>query len=71
MKRCTIFLGHPVYKISRLALIEVEKSLIENLIGEKGKWTIKGTMNDKQEGADCLLHNVIRHTQHLYQISKS
>ena len=51
-----------------LALIEAEKSVTENLIGEKEKWTNKE--NDKQEEASSLLHNT-SHTQHLYQISKS
>ena len=33
------------------------------------KWTNKG--NSKHQEADSLLHNATRHTQHLYQISKS
>ena len=35
-----------VYKILKLALIGVEKSVIENLIGDEEKWTNKG--NDKR-----------------------
>ena len=38
-----------------LALIGAEKSVTENFIGEKDKWTDKG--NYKQEEADSLLHN--------------
>ena len=42
-----------VYIMKTLALKGVEKSVTENLIGEKDKWTNKG--NDKQEEADSLL----------------
>ena len=64
-------LGHTqgVWQIWRLWLIEAEKSVAENLIGEKEKWTNKG--NGKQQEADSLLHITTSHTQHLYQISKS
>ena len=55
--------------LKTLALIEAVKSVTEIFIGEKEKWTNKG--NDKQEDVDSLLHNTTRHTQHLYQISKS
>ena len=55
--------------LKTLALIEDEKFVAENLLGEKEKWTDKG--NDKQQHADSLLHNTTSHTQHLYQISKS
>ena len=50
-------LGHSqgVYKIWRLVLIGVEKSVIENSIWEKEKWTNK--RKDKQEETDSLLHN--------------
>ena len=58
-----------VWQIWRLRLIEAEKSVAENLIGEKEKWTNKG--NGKQQEADSLLHITTSHTQHLYQISKS
>ena len=52
-----------------MALKEAEKSVTENFIGEKEKWTNKG--NGKYQEADSLLHNATSHTQHLYQISKS
>ena len=48
---------------------EADKSVTENLIGEKEKWTNKG--NGKHQEADSLLHNTTSHTQHLYQVSKS
>ena len=68
-----IYLAWPLSRCIRnlktLALIEAEKFVIENLIGEKEKWTNKG--NGKQQEADSLLHNATSHTQHLYQISKS
>ena len=50
-------------------MIEAEKFVTENLLGEKEKWINKG--NNKQQHPDSLLHNKISHTQHLYQISKS
>ena len=69
----TIYLAWPLSRCIRnlktLVLIEAEKSVIENLIGEKEKWTNKG--NGKHQEADSLLHNATSHTQHLYQISKS
>ena len=67
----TIYLATlKVYKnLKTLALIEAEKSVTENLIREKEKWTNKG--NGKQQEADSLLHDTTSHTQHLYQISKS
>ena len=49
--------------------MEAEKSVIENLIGEKEKWTNKG--NGMHLEADSLLNYATSHTQHLYQISKS
>ena len=58
-----------IRNLKTLALIEAEKSVTENLISEKEKWTNKG--NDKQEEAYSLLHNATSHTQHLYQVSKS
>ena len=58
-----------IQNLKTLALVEVVKSVTENFIGEKEKWTNKG--NDKQEEVDSLLHNTISYTQHLYQISKS
>ena len=70
----TIYLAWPLSRCIRnlktqMAVIEAEKSVIENLIGEKEKWTNKG--NGKHQEADSLLHNTTSHTQHLYQISKS
>ena len=53
----------------RLALIETEKFVTGNLLGEKEKWINKG--NDKQQHADSRLHHTTSHTQYLYQISKS
>ena len=58
-----------VQNLKTLALIEAEKFVTENLLGEKEKWINKG--NDKQQHADSLLHNTTSRTQHLYQISKS
>ena len=52
-----------------LALIQDEKFVAENLLGEKEKWTNK--RNDKQQHVDSLLRNTTSHIQHLYQISKS
>ena len=64
----TIYLATlKMYK--KLAHKEAEKSVKENLIGEKEKWTNKG--NGKHQEADSLLHNARRHTQHLHQSSKS
>ena len=69
----TMYLAWPLSRCIRnlktLALIETEKSVIVNLIGEKEKWTNKG--NGKHQEAGSLLHNATNHTQHLYQISKS
>ena len=58
-----------IQNLKTLALIEAEKFVTENLLGEKEKWTNKG--NDKQQHTDSLLHNTTSHTQHLNQISKS
>ena len=58
-----------IQDLKTLALIEAEKYVTENLLGEKEKWTNKG--NDKQPHAGPLLHNTTSHTQHLYKISKS
>ena len=44
-----------IRNLKTLALIETEKSVTENLIGEKEKWTNKG--NGKHQEADSLLHN--------------
>ena len=44
------------------------RSRDNNLIAEKEKWT--NEENDRQEKANSLLHNITRHIQHLYQISK-
>ena len=64
-------LGHSqdIKEIWRLALIDAEKSVTENLIDEKEKWTNEET--SKHQEADSLLHNATRHIQHLHQISKS
>ena len=45
-------LSRCIQKLKTLALIGVEKSVTENLIGEKEKWMYKG--NDKQQEADSL-----------------
>ena len=50
-----------------LALIGAEKSVTEISIGEKEKWTNKGT--DKQYVAVFFLHNTTHHYKALYQIS--
>ena len=55
--------------LKTLALREDEKSVTENFVGEKEKWTNNG--NDKQEEAASLLHNTTSYIQYLYQISKS
>ena len=46
-----MFIGR--FKI--LSAVVPEKSLTNNFIGEKGKWTNKE--NDKHEDADSVLHN--------------
>ena len=51
-----------------MAPIGAEKSVTEISIGEKEKWTNKGT--DKQYVAVLLLHNTPHHYQALYQISE-
>ena len=55
--------------LKTLAPIGAEKSVTEISIGEKEKWTNKGT--DKQYVAVLLLHNTTHHYQALYQISES
>ena len=55
-------------KLKTLALIGAEKSVTENLIGEKEEWTNK--KNDKHEEADSLTHNTTSLTQHLYKKKK-
>ena len=57
----------PNFKI--LGQVVPEKSLTENFVREKEKWTNKGT--DKQYVADSLLHSTTCHYQALYQISRS
>ena len=52
-----------------LAPIGAEKSVTEISIGEKEKWTNKGT--DKQYVAVLLFHNTTHHYQALNQISES
>ena len=52
-----------------MAPIRTEKSVTEMFIGEKEKWTNKGT--DKQYVAAFLLHNTTHHYQALYQICES
>ena len=51
-----------------LAPIGAEKSVTKISIGEKEKWTNKGT--DKQYVAVLLLHNTTHHYQALYKISE-
>ena len=54
-------LSRRIQKLKTLApIIGVEKSVIENLIGEKEKWTNKG--NDKEEDDNSLLLNTTSHT---------
>ena len=69
----TIYLAWPLSRCIRnlktLALTEAEKSVTDNLSGEKEKWTNKG--NGKHGEAESLLHNATSHIQHFYQISKS
>ena len=57
-----------IQNLKTLALIEDEKFVAENLLGEKEKWINKG--NNKQQHADSLLRNTTSHAQHLYQMSK-
>ena len=52
-----------------LAPIGAEKYVTEISIGEKEKWTNKGT--DKQYVAVLLLHNTTHHHKALYKISES
>ena len=54
--------------LKTLAPIGAEKSVTEISIGEKEKWTNKGT--DKQYVAVLLLHNTTHHYQALYKISE-
>ena len=58
----TIYMVWPlsmcIRNLKTLALIEAEKSVIENLTGEKEKWINKG--NGKYEEADSLLHNAVQ-----------
>ena len=49
-----------VRNLKTLALIEAEKSVTENLIGEKQKWTNKE--NGKHQEADSLLYNITNDT---------
>ena len=44
---------------------KAEKSVTENFVREKEKWTNKGT--DKQYVSDSLLHSTTCHYQALYQ----
>ena len=44
-----------IQNLQTLAQIEAEKSVTENFVREKEKWTNKGT--DKQYVADSLLHS--------------
>ena len=55
--------------LKTLAPIGAERYATEISIGEKEKWTNKGT--DKQYVAVVLLHNTTHHYQALYQISES
>ena len=48
---------------------EAEKSVVENFVREKEKWTNKGT--DKHYVADSLIHSTTVHYQALCQISRS
>ena len=52
-----------------MAIIEADKSVMKNFIGEKEKWTNKE--KDNNEDAVALLHRKASHTQRLYEISKS
>ena len=56
-----------VQNLKTLAQIEAEKSVTENFVREKEKWTNKGT--DKRYVASSLLHSTTCHYQALYQIS--
>ena len=58
-----------IQNLKTLAQTEAEKSVTENFVREKEKWTNKGT--DKQYVADSLLHSTTCHYQALYQISRS
>ena len=58
-----------IQNLKTLAQIEAEKSVTENFVREKEKWTNKGT--DKQYVADSLLHGTTCHYQALYQNSRS
>ena len=51
-----------------LGQVVPEKSLTENFVREKEKWTSKGT--DKKYVADSFLHSTTCHYQALYQISR-
>ena len=55
--------------LKTLAQTGAEKSVTEDIVREKEKWTNKGTGN--QYLADSYLHSTTCHHQALYQISKS
>ena len=57
----------PNFKI--LGEVVPEKSSTKHFIGEKEKWTNKGS--DKHENVESPLHNASSHTKCLYQVSKS
>ena len=58
-----------IQNLKNLSKKEVEKSVLENFVREKEKWTNKGT--DKQFVAYSLIHSTTVHYQALYQISRS
>ena len=57
-----------IQNLKTMSKKEAEKSVIENFVREKEKWTNKGT--DKQYVADSLIHSTTVHYKALYQISK-
>ena len=58
-----------IQNFKTLAQIEAEKSVTENFVREKEKWTNKGT--DKRYVADSFLHSTTCHYLALYQNSSS
>ena len=53
-----------IQNFKTLSKKEAEKSVIENFVREKEKWTNKGT--DMQYVADFLIHSTTVHYQALY-----
>ena len=58
-----------IQNLKTMSKKEAEKSVIENFVREKEKWTNEGT--DKQYVTDSFIHSKTVHYKALYQISRS